>query len=284
MSTFEDILPTAQARSQLELRPAPTKAKPARPERATPERPLRAFTNRYEIKYLVKLRQLDQVLATLDGLLSPDRNGGLDGGYYVHSIYYDSPDLNYFREKMEGQKVRMKPRLRSYRSGLDGSPTALFLELKGRHDRIVNKRRCRLDADLAQKLLTDAPVRPNGWASDSPILGEFQYLSHRHRLQPCVSVLYHRTAYFGTFCPNLRITFDRLVQCSAATSLTAPSDGFQPTIAYDQAVVELKYNDKVPRMLLNRLHALGLQHRTFSKFATSMLRCFDRLNGPQSIH
>ncbi len=244
----------------------------------------RAFTNRYEIKYLIAANRLADVQAALQVYLRRDANGSHDGGYYVHSIYFDSPDLRFLREKFEGELTRLKPRIRSYRKSLDGPPAGLFLELKGRYDRIVEKRRCPLERPLAKLLLSESPVHPNGWSAKHSVLGEFQYLSHRFQLVPTVSVLYHRTAFFGAFWPNLRVTFDRLVLSSPVTSLEAPSDDFLQVIPCSQTVMELKYNDKLPQCLLRRLNSLGLQQRTFSKYATSVERCFRGLNGNYSLH
>ena len=148
----------------------------------------------------------------------------------------------------------------------------------------MQKRRCPIDRSLARLLLTETPVHPNGWSAKHSVLGEFQYMSHRFQLVPAVSVLYHRTAFFGAYWPNLRVTFDRLVLCSPATGLDAPSEDFVQAIPCAQTVMELKYNDKLPQCLLRRLNSLGLQQRTFSKYATSVERCFRGLNGNYSLH
>ena len=275
MSTFEDRIKLS--------RPRLPDAAPEQPD-SSAEVAAPAFTNRYEIKYLVAPERLPEIDASLGEFLRRDVNGVHDGGYYVHSIYFDSPDYRFYREKTEGQLVRLKPRLRLYRTSLDGPPTGIFLELKGRYDRIVHKRRVSTDQPLAERLLHQTPVHPNGWATESPVLSEFQYLSHRFQLRPCVSVLYHRTAFFGAYWPDVRMTFDRMVLCSPATGLNAASADFVQTIPCGQTVVEMKYNDKLPRFMLNRLHSLGLQQRSFSKYATSLERCFRGLDGGRTLH
>ncbi len=244
----------------------------------------RTFTNRFEIKYLVEARRLPEIHAALRDFLCLDVNGVHGGGYYVHSIYFDSPDFRFYREKSEGDLIRVKPRIRTYRTSLDGPPTGMFLELKGRYNRIVEKRRTRIDPALARELLCETPFDPKGRTAGSSVLGEFQYLSHRFRLAPCVSVLYHRTAYFGAFYPDLRMTFDRMILCSPATSLTVPSEDFAQALPCSKLVIELKYNDKVPRLLLRRLNSLGLQRHTFSKYATALERSFRGLNGHGLSH
>lgn len=251
---------------------------------ALPAHAGQTFTSRYEIKYLLESERLAEVQAALSQHLRLDANAAEGGGYFVHSIYFDTPDLRFLGEKFEGELTRVKPRIRIYRARLDGPPTGVFLEFKRRYDRIVDKRRCLIDRALAEVFLTQSPVQPNGWSAQHTVLGDFLYMSHRFRLIPTVSVLYHRTAYFGANWPGLRITFDRLVMCSPSTRLKASSSDFLQAIPFGQSVMEVKYNDKIPQILLRQLNALGLQQRTFSKYATSMERCARRMNDNSSLH
>ncbi len=244
----------------------------------------RTYTNRFEIKYLVEARRLPEIHAALRDFLTLDANGVHAGGYYTHSIYFDSPDFRFYREKSEGDLIRVKPRIRTYRTSLDGPPTGMFLELKVSYNRSIEKLRTRIDPALARELLRETPFDPKGRTAGSSVLDEFQYLSHRFRLAPCVSVLYHRTAYFGAFYPDLRMTFDRMILCSPATSLTTPSEDFAQALPCNQLVIELKYNDKIPRLLLRRLNNLGLQWHTFSKYAAALERSFHGLNGHGLSH
>ena len=282
MSTYDDRGEAAAARGEAAVRQSQPPAQ--KPAAALPILARPTFTRRYEIKYLLDADLREKAQAALSEHLRLDANATEGDGYFVHSIYFDTPDLRFLREKFEGELVRVKPRIRSYRAHMDGPPTATFLEFKGRQDRIVNKRRCPIDGPLAEILLTQTPVQPNGWSSRHLVLGEFQYMSHRFHLVPAVSVLYHRTAYFGANWPGLRITFDRLVMCSPSISLNASSGNFMQTIPFGKTVMELKYNDKVPQILLRQIHALGLQQRTFSKYAASMVRCSRRLNGSSEEH
>jgi hypothetical protein len=241
------------------------------------------YTNRYEIKYLVHARELPEIELGLRDFLVPDQNGGNGNGsfdgYFNYSIYFDSPDYYFYREKREGDLARIKPRIRLYRSSPEAKPGAVFLELKGRYDRIVAKRRAPIGLDLAERLLSDGLTEPDRSAMESSAVREFYYLAHRFRLAPCVTVLYHRKAFFGAFYPNVRVTFDRAIQCSRQTTLGNPNDAFIYALPADQLIVELKYNDKVPRMLLERFNALGMQQETFSKFAISVERTHDEILG-----
>jgi hypothetical protein len=93
-------------------------AQPARPgdRLRTPSR-LHAF-NRYEIKYLVDVAAVPQLCEDLTSRLDPDEQG--PAGYGVWSLYYDTPGLRFYWEKIEGIRFRRKLRIRHY-----GEPGAL---------------------------------------------------------------------------------------------------------------------------------------------------------------
>lgn len=232
------------------------------------------YSNRYEIKYLMESRRLLEVIDSIGDFLVRDSACAQNGAYYNYSIYFDSPEYRFYAEKREGELTRIKPRIRLYRSTEDGEPTAIYLELKGRYDRIVAKRRAPIDASLAQMLLSDGPLELDSNAIGFSAIAEFYYLAHRFRLQPCVTVLYHRTAYYGAFYPDVRITFDRVIRCSLGTELNNPGRSFTYAVPPNWLVIELKYNGKVPELLLRRFHALGLQQSTFSKYAVSLEKSY----------
>ena len=229
----------------------------------------RTYSNRYEIKYLVEARRLPQIDLHLRDFLAADQNGNA-GGYYNCSIYFDSPEYHFYREKHEGNLVRIKPRIRFYRPTLSAAPQVIYLELKGRYDRIVTKRRALIDRELAEALLSNGPIDLNGHVDDSSALAEFLYLANRFRLAPSVTVQYHRTAFHGAFYPDLRITYDRVIQCSLSTDVTLPEHAFIDAIPANWMIIEVKYNEKIPELLLNRIHSLDLQQSTFSKYAVSL--------------
>ena len=235
-----------------------------------------AYTNRYEIKYLIAARDVARVRGALAGLLEPDANNGKSGGYINHSIYFDTPNYRYYSEKHEGQLARIKPRLRFYRPAYGAPAKATFLELKGRYDRIVAKRRTGLGQGMAEALLNGASPGAVFGDSRDAVAREFAYLADRFNLQPAVTVIYHREAFFSSLYKSLRITLDSRLQCSLATRPDTPPSSYIEGLPGGETVLEVKYNDQIPRILLSRFHALGLQQRTFSKYAVSLERCFDQ--------
>ena len=236
-----------------------------------------AFTNRYEIKYLVRMQRLEEIRDALSGFFVPDDHAGPSGGYYNYSIYYDSPLYDFYTEKREGNLTRIKPRIRLYRSEPDAPASNFYLELKGRYDRIVLKRRDRITRDLAQTLLASGAPELSDRDLESSVLGEFLYLKNKFNLSPCVTIRYRREPMNALFYSNVRLTFDTLIQSSLVTTLDNPHDTFAEALPMEWFMVELKYNDVIPRLLIRQLNALGLQQLSVSKFAIGLEGSYDEL-------
>ncbi len=245
---------------------------------------LPATTNRYEIKYLIETKRIPEVRRAIDGFFGQDSNAGADGSYINHSIYFDSPNYRFYREKREGELVRIKPRIRLYRATEDAPPTAIYLELKARYDRIVAKRRAPIDQELAERLLRPGPLDLTNREIENSVIAEFKYLCDRYALRPCVTVLYSRTALNGLYHQNLRFTFDRLIRCSLMTELNNSTDALIEALPASKSILELKYNNQISELLLHKLHSLGLQQQTFSKYAIAIERCHDSFRNQIRTH
>lgn len=242
-----------------------------------------AFTNRYEVKYIVRIHRLDEIREALSGFFEPDSHVGQSGGYYNYSIYYDSPHYDFYTEKREGNLVRIKPRIRLYRSEPEAPATNFYLELKGRYDRIVLKRRDRINREIAQAILSSSPAALTDRDLESSVLGEFLYLQNKFNLSPCVTIRYRREPMNAVFYSNVRITFDTMIQSSLVTSLDNPEESFCEALPANWFMLELKYNDVLPRLLIRRLNALGLQQQSVSKFAIGLEGCYDDLRGKPHV-
>ena len=222
-------------------------------------------TNRREIKYLVGAAEAEEFKSRVTDLFVRDTHD--DGsGYLSHSVYFDSTDLKFFRQQIEGAPTRSKPRLRTYRPSLDKPPTAIFLEFKHRKSDIIAKERTALNADQAERLLQGDTIAPQ----DDTIIHKFEVMRQRMSLMNCVSVLYHRTALNSTDHPGLRITFDFRLQYSSSFDLTPPLGSFKPIEPADQAVIELKFKDQLPDRIITTISDLGFQPLAYSKYASGI--------------
>jgi hypothetical protein len=224
--------------------------------------------NRFEFKYVVPERAARELAAGLEGYAHPDPHSGPDG-YPVHSVYWDSPGLVFFWEKLDGEKYRRKLRFRRY-EGTD----EIFIEIKQRMDRTVQKRRVLWPVERAQALFGRGDIDPALESEvDERVVMEALFLCRYHGLEPKMAVGYRREAFFGTFESDLRITFDRRLQYDThALDLRAPFKTGKYLLDVDQVVVELKFNNRVPLWLTKLAQRQGLELQRLSKYCSAVDR------------
>ncbi|HUR27891.1 MAG TPA: polyphosphate polymerase domain-containing protein [Planctomycetota bacterium] len=226
---------------------------------------VRSF-NRYELKYIVTHAIGQAFLADLAGYCRPDPHADAGHGYPVYSLYWDSRDLDFFWEKIDGEKVRRKLRLRRY--GND----SVFVEIKQRIDRTVQKRRVRMPLEQAARVFTHAGVDVEAeHLIDDPVGQEALFLAHRFDLRPTMAVLYRRSAWFGNYDAELRITLDSRLQYDArAKDIREPFETGKYVLSPELSVLEIKYNDRVPVWLTRLVARHQLPIVRYSKYCSAI--------------
>ena len=84
-------------------------------------------TFRHEYKFVIPYEEMLSLRNKLNKLLDIDRDYN---GYMIRSLYFDSVDDNDYYEKLNGDMVRKKIRLRIY----EPNPKLVKLELKAKYD------------------------------------------------------------------------------------------------------------------------------------------------------
>lgn len=224
--------------------------------------------NRFEVKYLVGAAGLPGLLAQLAPYTRPDPHMEDPQGYRVHSVYWDSPGFTLFWEKVEGLEIRRKLRFRSY----DDSPL-VFAEIKQRVDRTLQKRRVRLPQEEAERMLrgSASPSLSDAQLAD-PVAQEVEAFARQYLLRPVVAITYRRYALVGSETSDLRITFDRRVQYSATELTTRALVRGHYLLDPRMAIMEVKYNGRVPRWLSKLVSREGLELRRLSKYCSAIDR------------
>lgn len=228
---------------------------------------VRSF-NRFELKYFATLEHARHLTSDLATHARPDPHSGTDG-YDVYSLYWDSPELRFFWEKLDGEKYRRKLRFRRY---VDAE--LVFVEIKQRIDRTVQKRRTRLALDDALALFDAGALdAARESATDDAVLREASVLCRENRLAPKVAIRYRRAAWFATFEPDLRVTIDTRLQYDAhELDLRRPFVQGRWLLDPQMCVIEIKYNHRVPGWLLALVKKHGLEVVRFSKYCAAIDR------------
>jgi hypothetical protein len=240
---------------------------------------LHAF-NRYEIKYLVDNAAVPALRERLAGRLRRDSHAGI-GGYGVWSLYYDTDDLRFYWEKIEGLRFRRKIRIRHYgdRTGVDDD-TTVYVEIKQRVNRVTQKRRIALPYRLARELCDGRRLiehAPPQRAFVQEVLGLVAGLD----LRPVAITGYQRQAYVGTGADlGLRVTLDTRVRGRDRDFHLGAEAENRFIVPPSRSIMEVKANERVPYWLTDLAAEANLSVVRVSKYCQSV-EAFGR--APRSV-
>ena len=232
---------------------------------------------RYEYKYFVPVMHMNRLREMIQPFCDLDiyAEGMENDSYQVRSIYFDTPYLDYYTEKVEGIKHRKKLRLRGYNDG--GEESMTFLEIKRKYEDPIRKYRTPLTYHTAKMLLSEggdlealvhnSKRYPN--AVDNA--RRFFYHLYRAHLQPVVLVVYEREPWLGKWDPSIRITFDKNLCSSAFPTIDGLFDNrnLRPALG-DFFILEVKFNRYFPAWMKPVIGLLGLKRESASKYVISM--------------
>ncbi|HTF88239.1 MAG TPA: polyphosphate polymerase domain-containing protein [Planctomycetota bacterium] len=237
------------------------------------------LSRRYELKFPMDVAGIQVFLAEARRGLEQDEHGR-EAGYRVSSQYFDTPDQAAYREKLDGEAVRRKLRLRYYSidPGGDGSDPRVrmaFMEIKHRVDNTVFKERLRLTDEGAQAILEDSReltrIEQHIVPADLKLRATIDTIV-RSAIVPGFRsanvITYLREAWEGSQDARLRITFDtnlRVYRPSEFLDVASGTGGL--LLPEDRSILEVKFDHAIPRWIRDVIVSQKLQLRRFSKYA-----------------
>jgi hypothetical protein len=207
----------------------------------------------------------ERVLAWLRHVCLPDP---VHAEALVHTVYYDTPGLESWREKTGGDFIKTKCRLRWYDPELSPDPglRIAFLEVKRRIGQGRRKTRARLE--ISRDLLDTAGL-------DHPLFGE---ILSRHAaslrewlpaaLQPAAVVEYRRRRFICPFTLS-RVCLDTSIGLGRVNGRLLPRLG---PAKLGVIVLEIKDGGRAAVPWLAGLQGAGVRQRSFSKYGTCISR------------
>jgi len=226
------------------------------------------WNNRHECKYVAPAAVAERLLQRVQAHVVPDQHAARAGGVYpISSLYLDDAVNTLYRETVEGRAHRFKLRIRSYDDLVD---TPVFLEVKRRHNRIVQKVRCPVPRQALPSLLRgDTTVAQELPPHQRHSLEEFVRFVQMQRAFPKLLVRYRRQAFVGRMEPSVRITFDREMAASVEARPIVRHSGRFEKLPLPGVIVELKFTNQCPSWLATTVRACELHRRSFSKYCRS---------------
>ena len=213
---------------------------------------------RHELKYLVDERDLVLLNSKLTNIIKTDTHYP-NGTYEIRSAYFDDYKDSALNQNLMGVSPRFKYRIRIY----NGSNSFIHLEKKIKNQDMTRKESCSLSYEECQRLL-------NGNYSISPdnvdFLKQFKAYAALHILKPKVIVTYERKAFI---CPegNVRVTFDRNISSTYNIEEFFESNiSKRPIMENGKHVLEVKYDEFLPKYIKKALNTGKMDRTTFSKY------------------
>lgn len=221
--------------------------------------------NRYEKKYLMP----EDVYLALRKRLAPWMQVDQYGLHTICNIYYDTPDYDLIRRSIEKPVYKEKLRLRSY--GIPRMDSTVFLEIKKKYNKVVNKRRIPLTLQQAYDYVEHG-IRP---AQDSQILREIDFFLERYPLQRGIYLAYDRIAMFQTDNPDFRITFDQRIRSRRMNMGLEQGDAGKLLLPEGYYLMESKIMGATPLWFAQILSELEIYPVSFSKYGNIYKSWYD---------
>ncbi len=222
---------------------------------------------RNELKFILHQRQRLALLERWGRYLVKDRYTNEDAVTPILSQYYDTPQLTFYEEKLDGIRFRNKLRIRTYGHRFEDGGT-VFLEIKQRLGEHVRKLRQRVDT-VGPDLFD-----PASWRFDTPAMASaFGFLRDRYVLTPTAQVWYLREAFEGIVEPDVRVTFDSLLTGAYPRERLTESLVFDPSrspLPDTLLVLEVKSTGPIPRWVYQGVQEVELVQKPVPKYVMAM--------------
>ena len=212
--------------------------------------------SRYEKKYLMP----EEVYQALRERLAPHMEVDQYGLHTICNIYYDTPASDLIRRSIEKPVYKEKLRLRSY--GIPTIDSTVFLEIKKKYQKIVNKRRVPMTLREAY-CYVERGIRPE---QDSQILREIDFFLRRYPLQRSLYLAYDRIAMFQRDDPDFRVTFDHKIRSRKTDMGLEQGDAGTLLLPERYYLMESKVMGATPLWFTRILSELKLYPVSFSKY------------------
>ncbi|HAB54017.1 MAG: hypothetical protein A2315_10510 [Ignavibacteria bacterium RIFOXYB2_FULL_35_12] len=227
---------------------------------------------KFEHKYLIPESKFPKIKNAMLPYLTHDENAVRNGntGYTVRSIYFDTPQLRYYFEKIEGMKIRKKIRIRVYDDYTEEK--VAFLEIKRKNENYVSKNRScvlfqNLDKFFSASKVENLILPAEANVSRIDDAKQFLFYFKHENLRPILLITYEREPFVSRFDGNLRITFDKNLRFLATTNYQRIFEESKlQSVLKSKIIIEIKFRRSVPVWLKDLITLHNLQRTSLSKY------------------
>ncbi len=194
----------------------------------------------------------------------------MHSAYTVRSLYFDTVDNTDYWDKIAGIERRKKIRLRIYNQDC----SLCKLEVKQKFGELQNKESFIVDSGDAHRLSLGETSVLKKYFREVPFSVDLYAAISLHCYRPAAQIEYDRTAWQYPLY-DTRITLDRNVRASESNmDIFAPDIIFTPVLQ-EQAILEVKYNEKMTGFISDVLGQFQLTQESYSKYCAGRQRYYD---------
>ncbi len=228
------------------------------------------IVKRKELKYFISYAQYIYIANILRKILNPDRHNKNGKGYFVRSLYFDTLQNKSFEEKMAGVENRSKYRLRIY----DINSAWAKFEIKSKYNESLIKETAlvkRKDAIEIQNQNYEALYN-----NDTILKKAYRDFKKQH-YHPVVLIEYEREAFTYDF-NDIRIVLDTNLRATTSNLDIFDKRSFLTSkIKKGLVVMEIKYNNFIPRFIKKILQIPSFERSAISKYCIGRLDVYDSI-------
>ena len=201
------------------------------------------------------------LLTKLKGHMAVDEYGL----HTICNLYYDTVDYGLIRRSIDKPVYKEKLRLRSY--GVPQMNSTVFVEIKKKYDKVVNKRRVAMTLSEAYDYIERGirPVHPDASFEERQILKEIDFFLKRYPLRRGMFLAYDRVALHGLH-DDFRLTFDMRIRNRMGRMGMEYGDTGENLLPGGFALMETKVMGATPLWFSNIISELAIYPTSFSKY------------------
>jgi hypothetical protein len=222
---------------------------------------------RFERKFAVMPMNIGLALSLIRQVCRPDKEYPRDR---VHSLYFDTPDLDQYESSSSGELRKEKVRIRWYDSDIEEQGTKpVYLELKSRQGFASSKQRCKF---MVPALLLKPDNLSRGILDKTTIVQTLAGFGHfpTKPLKPIIVISYLRYR-FNEIQTGERVSFDQDIRASIVDPVLGRRES---EIRLPNGVIEVKGPSLGLPLTLRNLKILDIDWSRFSKYGNCLDICF----------
>lgn len=266
------------------------RAAPAKAGTKSASVPSERDPDRHELKYWVPEERVEEVIRFISEYVEPDPHGA--NGQINTSLYFDTPDLRFFRTHMESSPDRRKLRIRAY-----GDPPVglAFFETKRKVKAVTVKTRASVPMEQMSALLDGSyDELPQMKPSARRHLDDFLFTRTVLQAEPLVLVRANRRAFASPDpADDIRVTFDSSIcfQRARGPSFECDANGWIPIDGQQQhgrpggahVLLELKFPRIAPSWMRPLTEEMGVPRIAYSKYMSAVRILLDEQTMDRSL-